>query len=114
MLKLIWKIFAPLFLSACSASPRGCPECLEMVVIPAGSFTMGSPASEPGHNSFLIKDPERRVPASTTCRVLHEYRSGGAGFRVAENAGLIANSLASTSALDKRLKILEHSSILHQ
>lgn len=27
---------------------RDCPDCPEMVVIPAGSFTMGSPASEPG------------------------------------------------------------------
>ncbi len=26
---------------------RDCPDCPEMVVIPAGSFMMGSPASEP-------------------------------------------------------------------
>jgi formylglycine-generating enzyme required for sulfatase activity len=27
---------------------RDCPECPEVVVVPAGSFTMGSPAGEPG------------------------------------------------------------------
>ena len=26
---------------------KDCPECPEMVVVPAGEFTMGSPASEP-------------------------------------------------------------------
>lgn len=31
---------------------RDCPDCPEMVVIPAGSYTMGSPASELGHDSF--------------------------------------------------------------
>ncbi len=29
-----------------------CAECPEMVVVPAGSFTMGSPESEPGRNSW--------------------------------------------------------------
>ncbi len=27
---------------------KDCPDCPEMVVVPAGSFTMGSPESEPG------------------------------------------------------------------
>src|SRR5688572_11536670 len=31
---------------------RDCPDCPEMVVIPAGSFTMGSPKSEVGLDSF--------------------------------------------------------------
>lgn len=29
---------------------RDCPQCPEMVVVPAGSFMMGSPANEVGHN----------------------------------------------------------------
>lgn len=36
-----------------------CTKCPEMVVIPAGSFTMGSPASEPGGSE--IERPQRRV-----------------------------------------------------
>jgi formylglycine-generating enzyme required for sulfatase activity len=30
------------------ASFKDCPECPEMVVVPAGSFIMGSPQSDPG------------------------------------------------------------------
>ena len=49
---------AGLLSAACAPSPpavdrpgaafRDCPECPEMVVVPAGSFTMGSPSSEQG------------------------------------------------------------------
>ena len=38
---------------------RDCPECPEMVVIPAGSFVMGSPANEPGR--YLDEGPRHRV-----------------------------------------------------
>ena len=38
---------------------RDCVECPEMVVVPAGSFTMGSPASEPGR--YDEEGPQRRV-----------------------------------------------------
>ena len=57
------KFLAALSLSACSAigASRDCAECPEMVVIPADSFTMGSPATETGHNVFLTEGPERRV-----------------------------------------------------
>jgi formylglycine-generating enzyme required for sulfatase activity len=36
-----------------------CTECLEMVVIPAGPFTMGSPANEP--ERYSDEGPQRRV-----------------------------------------------------
>ncbi len=38
---------------------RDCADCPEMVVIPAGSFTMGSPASEPERRDF--EGPRHRV-----------------------------------------------------
>ncbi|MFZ4806322.1 MAG: SUMF1/EgtB/PvdO family nonheme iron enzyme [Hyphomicrobiaceae bacterium] len=38
---------------------RDCPDCPEMVVVPAGSFMMGSPASEPQRGSD--EGPQRRV-----------------------------------------------------
>lgn len=42
---------------------RDCPSCPEMVVVPAGSFTMGSPASEPGR--YDTEGPQRRVTRNT-------------------------------------------------
>ena len=38
---------------------RDCAECPELVVVPAGSFTMGSPSSEDGR--FENEGPQRRV-----------------------------------------------------
>ena len=38
---------------------RDCPACPEMVVVPAGSFEMGSPASEAGR--FAVEGPVHRV-----------------------------------------------------
>lgn len=38
---------------------RDCADCPEMVVIPAGSFTMGSPVSEEGRSE--MEGPQRRV-----------------------------------------------------
>jgi len=38
---------------------RDCPHCPEMVVVPAGRFTMGSPASEPERGD--AEGPERQV-----------------------------------------------------
>jgi Putative peptidoglycan binding domain len=38
---------------------RDCPECPEMVVVPAGGFRMGSPLDEPGRNN--AEGPQHRV-----------------------------------------------------
>jgi formylglycine-generating enzyme required for sulfatase activity len=38
---------------------RDCPDCPEMVVVPTGSFTMGSPANEPVRND--TEGPQRQV-----------------------------------------------------
>ena len=42
---------------------RDCPDCPEMVVVPAGSFMMGSPASEPERESWQkgIESPQLKV-----------------------------------------------------
>ena len=41
---------------------KDCPECPEMVVVPAGSFIMGSPESEEGRTRF--EGPQHRVTFS--------------------------------------------------
>jgi formylglycine-generating enzyme required for sulfatase activity len=38
---------------------KECTDCPEMIVVPAGSFLMGSPASEPGHKP--AEDPQHTV-----------------------------------------------------
>jgi formylglycine-generating enzyme required for sulfatase activity len=42
-----------------TADGRPCPECPEMVVVPSGSFTMGSPAGEESHETD--ESPQRVV-----------------------------------------------------
>jgi len=46
---------------------RDCAECPEMVVIPGGRFTMGSPKDEPGH--FYSEWPQRQV-------TIHQFAAG--------------------------------------
>ena len=41
---------------------KDCPDCPEMVVIPAGSFTMGSPESEEGRSDKESPQHEVRIP----------------------------------------------------
>lgn len=57
---------APVAQSAAStavpANPaRDCADCPEMMIVPAGSVTMGSPEDEPGRNP--CESPQRRVGA---------------------------------------------------
>jgi formylglycine-generating enzyme required for sulfatase activity len=44
---------------------RDCPTCPEMIIIPAGSFIMGSPENEPGRTSNpedgVTEGPQRLV-----------------------------------------------------
>ena len=54
---------------------RDCPECPEMVVVPAGSFMMGSPASEEGRRDD--EGPVRRVTIAELFAVgVHEVTFG--------------------------------------
>ena len=49
---------------------RECPECPELVVIPAGEFVMGSPADEPGR--FDQEGPRHRVTVRSFAMSKHE------------------------------------------
>jgi formylglycine-generating enzyme required for sulfatase activity len=42
---------------------KDCPDCPEMVIAPAGSFTMGSPDSEP--ERYSVEGPQHKVTIST-------------------------------------------------
>src|SRR3546814_10419042 len=59
---------------------RDCPGCPEMTVIPAGSFTMGSPLSENGR--FDHEGPQHRVsiPRDFAAGVYHVTRAEYATF----------------------------------
>jgi formylglycine-generating enzyme required for sulfatase activity len=63
--KILFAICLSLFMPASGAAPapdrtfKECPDCPEMVGIPAGKFVMGSPASEPGR--FDSEGPQRIV-----------------------------------------------------
>ncbi|MBV8766920.1 MAG: SUMF1/EgtB/PvdO family nonheme iron enzyme, partial [Hyphomicrobiales bacterium] len=43
---------------------KDCDKCLEMVVVPAGSFTMGSPASENGRSDNAKERAAMGLPGS--------------------------------------------------
>jgi formylglycine-generating enzyme required for sulfatase activity len=42
-----------------SEAMRDCPQCPEMVLVPAGEFTMGSPPDEPDRSD--VEGPQRKV-----------------------------------------------------
>ena len=55
---------------------KDCPECPEMLVVPAGSFIMGSPESEEGRTRF--EGPQHRVTFFRRSRqVLRDLRRVG-------------------------------------
>jgi formylglycine-generating enzyme required for sulfatase activity len=51
-----------------------CPECPEMVVIPAGTFQMGSPASESGR--YEEEGPQRVVKVRSFAAVRYDVTRG--------------------------------------
>jgi len=53
---------------------RDCPDCPEMVVIPAGTFTMGSPASEMDRRTD--EGPQRQVRVKSFALGKHEVTRG--------------------------------------
>lgn len=54
---------------------RECPECPEMIVVPAGRFTIGSPASEPGRGAD--EGPQTEIEISSPLAVSrHEVTRG--------------------------------------
>ena len=62
---------------------RDCVQCPEMVVVPAGSFVMGSPSSEAGRNDD--EGPQRRVTIGSAFAVgKHEVTRGEYGRFVSE------------------------------
>ena len=90
-LAIIAVCLLPLACIGCTAGPlrpgqvfRDCPDCPEMVVLPAGEFEMGSPASERGH--WEAEAPQRRVHISAfAAGKFHVTRGQWAGFVTATN-----------------------------
>lgn len=71
-------VAAPSFAQAPGTVIRDCAECPELVVIPAGRFAMGSPASEEGHNDDEGPVREVSVPAFAAGRyevTVAEYKA---------------------------------------
>ncbi len=70
---------------------RSCPNCPEMVVIPAGSFVMGSPANEAGR--FDTEGPQHRVS-------LRWFALGRYDVTVAQYAAFVQATGHETGACD--------------
>ena len=70
---------------------RDCPKCPEMVVVPPGSFTMGSPASEEGR--FDDEGPQHRVTIAEPFAVgVHEVTRGEYARFLQETNHTVGNS----------------------
>lgn len=70
---------------------RDCEHCPEMVAVPAGSFTMGSPSSEEGRSS--AEGPQHDVTFSSPFAVgMYEVTRGEFGRFVEETGRLMGNS----------------------
>jgi formylglycine-generating enzyme required for sulfatase activity len=63
---------------------RDCPECPEMIVVPAGSFVMGTPESEPGREPH--EGPQRTVKVRPFAIGKYEVTFGQWDLCVAERA----------------------------
>ena len=70
---------------------RDCPGCPEMVVVPSGSYRMGSPSSEKGR--YDDEDPVHRVAIGRPFAVgVHEVTRGEFGRFVSESGRSMGNS----------------------
>ena len=70
---------------------RDCPDCPEMVVVPSGSFTMGSPSSEEGR--YDNEGPRRRVTIGSPFAVgVYEVTRGEFGRFVSATGRSMGNS----------------------
>jgi len=69
---------------------RDCPDCPEMIVIPAGSFTMGSPKSEVEHDA----SSETRLQLERPLRVVNIQKFAAGKFDItrAEWAAFVADT----------------------
>lgn len=78
-------------LPAVGTSFRDCAECPEMVVIPAGTFTMGSPEGEAGRDAD--EGPQRRVTIARPLAVgKYEVTRSGFAVFVRESGHDVGNS----------------------
>jgi formylglycine-generating enzyme required for sulfatase activity len=63
-LAAIWTVLTFGAPAAASSDFRDCPDCPEMVRIPAGHFTMGAQANEPGHTPAELPAHLVAIPAA--------------------------------------------------
>ena len=85
---------------------QDCPECPEMVVVPAGSFMMGSPSNEKGR--FRREGPQHRVEIAEPFAVgIYEVTRGEFARFVDETGYSTGNSCRTQDIIEPTLKNLE-------